>query len=119
MVAHRSALPTRAEAHAFVYLEADRRDGTESGLVRVRVVSAVHRSHRRGTMSAVSEALKNFPHLPPDAVVRLPIVAALYGVSAPTVWRWSKAGRLPAPIKRGGVTAWRVGDLRAAMARAA
>jgi len=71
-------------------------------------------------MSATSDTLKNFPHLPDDAVVRLPIVAALYGVSAPTVWRWSKAGGpLPAPIKRGGVTAWRVGDLRAAMARAA
>jgi predicted DNA-binding transcriptional regulator AlpA len=70
-------------------------------------------------MSATAEALKNFPHLPPDAVVRLPIVAALYGVSAPTVWRWSKSGQLPTPIKRGGVTAWRVGDLRAAMARAA
>jgi predicted DNA-binding transcriptional regulator AlpA len=70
-------------------------------------------------MSVIAEALKNFPHLPPEAVVRLPTVAALYGVSAPTVWRWSKAGRLPAPIKRGGVTAWRVGDLREAMARAA
>ncbi len=74
---------------------------------------------KESPLPAIAEALKNFPHLPPDAVVRLPIVAALYGVSAPTVWRWSKAGRLPAPIKRGGVTAWRVGDLRAAMARAA
>jgi predicted DNA-binding transcriptional regulator AlpA len=70
-------------------------------------------------LPTIAEALKHFEHLPPDAVVRLPIVATLYGVSAPTVWRWSKAGRLPAPIKRGGVTAWRVGDLRAAMARAA
>lgn len=70
-------------------------------------------------MSAVAEALKNFPHLPPEAVVRLPIVAALCGVSAPTVWRWSKSGRLPAPIKRGGVTAWQVGALREALARAA
>ncbi len=72
-----------------------------------------------GIMSATTEALKNFPHLPDDAVVRLPIVAALYGVSHPTVWRWTKAGRLPAPIKRGGVTGWPVGALRAAMARAA
>jgi predicted DNA-binding transcriptional regulator AlpA len=70
-------------------------------------------------MTATAESLKNFSHLPDDAVVRLPIVRALYGVSAPTVWRWTKAGRLPAAIKRGGVTAWRVGDLRAAMARAA
>jgi predicted DNA-binding transcriptional regulator AlpA len=70
-------------------------------------------------MSATADTLKNFPHLPDDAVVRLPIVRALYGVSAPTVWRWSKDGRLPAPIKRGGVTGWQVGALRAAMARAA
>jgi predicted DNA-binding transcriptional regulator AlpA len=70
-------------------------------------------------MSATAEALKNFPHLPPEAVVRLRTVAALFGVSTPTVWRWTKAGRLPAPIKRGNVTAWRVGDLRAVMAHAA
>lgn len=71
-----------------------------------------------GTMSATSETLKHFPNLPPEAVVRLPVVTALLGVSAPTVWRWSKSGRLPAPVKRGGVTAWRVGDLRNAMAQA-
>ena len=70
-------------------------------------------------MTATADSLKNFQHLPDDAVVRLPIVRALYGVSAPTVWRWSKDGRLPAPIKRGGVTGWQVGALRAAMARAA
>jgi predicted DNA-binding transcriptional regulator AlpA len=70
-------------------------------------------------MNATADSLKNFSHLPDDAVVRLPIVRALYGVSAPTVWRWSKDGRLPAPIKRGGVTGWQVGALRAAMARAA
>jgi predicted DNA-binding transcriptional regulator AlpA len=70
-------------------------------------------------LSAVFDALKNFDHLPSDAGVRAPTVAALYGVSEPTVWRWTRSGLLPAPIKRGGVTAWRVGDLRAAMARAA
>jgi predicted DNA-binding transcriptional regulator AlpA len=70
-------------------------------------------------MPNVTDALKNFPHLPRDAVVRLPTVAALYGVSAPTVWRWARDGRLPQPVKRGGVTGWRVGDLRDSMARAA
>jgi predicted DNA-binding transcriptional regulator AlpA len=72
---------------------------------------------KESTLPPVADTLRNFPLLPPEAIVRLPIVAALYGVSAPTVWRWSKAGRLPAPIKRGGVTGWRVGDLRDAMAR--
>jgi len=28
-----------------------------------------------------------------------------------TVWRWAKDRRLPAQMKRGGVTAWNVGDL--------
>jgi predicted DNA-binding transcriptional regulator AlpA len=58
-------------------------------------------------------ALQNFDHLPAAANVRLPVVAGIYGVSTPTVWRWVKLGRLPAPIRRGGVTAWNVGELRA------
>lgn len=68
-------------------------------------------------MSATIEALKNFSHLPDEAIVRVPVVAALYGVSTVTVWRWSKDGQLPAPVKRGGITGWRVGALRAAMAK--
>lgn len=63
------------------------------------------------------QALKAFPNLPPEAVLRLPAVAALCGISKATVWRWSKAGTLPAPVKRGGVTGWQVGELRAALAR--
>lgn len=70
-------------------------------------------------MAAIAEALKNFPHLPPEAIVRVPVVAALNGIAPVTVWRWAKSGRLPAPVKRGGVTGWRVGDLRQAMASAA
>lgn len=69
-------------------------------------------------MSATNPVLKDFDTLPASATVRLPTVCALFGISGPTVWRWSKDGRLPAPIKRGGVTGWRVGDLRACMAQA-
>lgn len=58
-------------------------------------------------------ALAQFDNLPDSANVRLPVVAALNSISAPTVWRWVKAGRLPAPIKLGpNTTVWRVGDLR-------
>lgn len=58
-------------------------------------------------------ALAQFDQLPDSAHVRLPVVAALNGVSAPTVWRWVRAGRLPPPSKRGpNTTVWRVGDLR-------
>lgn len=59
--------------------------------------------------------LTNFDSLPASAHVRVPVVAALKGVSQPTIWRWVKAGNLPPPVKLGpNVTAWRVGDLRAA-----
>ena len=46
----------------------------------------------------------------------LGIVAALFGVSVPTAWRWSREGKLPAPTRRGGVATWAVGDLRRALA---
>lgn len=64
-------------------------------------------------------ALAEFDNLPDAANVRLPIVQGVTGASAPTVWRWSKSGRLPAPKKLGpGVTVWNVGQLRLALARA-
>lgn len=38
-------------------------------------------------------------------------------ISAPTLWRWVKAGRFPAPVKLGPrVTAWPVEAVRAWMA---
>lgn len=64
------------------------------------------------------KALQGFDDLPDAANVRVPVVAALHGVSVVTVWRWSKDGRLPAPVRRGGVTAWNVGDLRRSMTAA-
>ena len=54
----------------------------------------------------------NFDDLPDSALVRLPTVQALFSVSAPTVWRWARTDRLPKPVKIGGITCWRVGDLR-------
>jgi hypothetical protein len=60
-------------------------------------------------------ALSGFDSLPDSASVRLPVTGALFGVSAPTVWRWSRQGILPAPTKRGGVALWNVGELRQAM----
>ena len=67
-------------------------------------------------MSAQKSALQQFDSLPDAANVRLPVVCALFGISGPTVWRWAKSGRLPAPHKRGGVTTWRAGDLRRTLA---
>lgn len=67
----------------------------------------------------IHPALQYFDKLPDSAGARVPVVAALFGVSVPTAWRWSRDGKLPAPTKRGGVTLWNVGALRAAMAEGA
>lgn len=57
--------------------------------------------------------LREFDALPAEAYVRLPTVMALFSVSASTVWRWSRTGRL-APVRVGNVTLWRVSELRRA-----
>lgn len=63
------------------------------------------------------DALTNFPLLPDDAHVRLPVVTGLFACSPATVWRRVKSGAIPAPRKLSErLTAWRVGDLRAALA---
>lgn len=63
--------------------------------------------------------LSGFDNLPDAAHVRLPVVQALFACSDETIRRRVKAGHLPAPRKLGPrVTAWNVGDLRRALARA-
>ncbi len=59
----------------------------------------------------------NFDNLPDSAHVRQPVVEVLYTCSGATVWRWEKAGIIPAPLKLGPrITAWNVGQLRANLA---
>lgn len=71
------------------------------------------RKGRRAKPSAIGQ----FDTLPDSAFVRLPTVADLIDSSGATVWRWVKAGRLPAPKKLGPQSvAWNVGELRRAMA---
>lgn len=66
--------------------------------------------------SAISDSLKNFDSLPDAAHVRQPVVQALFGCSAATVWRMVKRGTLPAPRKLSArVSAWNVGALRKAL----
>ncbi len=38
-------------------------------------------------------------------------VAAFYGVSTPSVWRWSRIGVIPSPIKVGRLTRWRATEV--------
>ena len=60
-----------------------------------------------------SEALRNWDSLPDAACVRVGVLAALYGVSHPTIWRRARSGELPKPTKLGPkTTVWRVGAVR-------
>lgn len=62
------------------------------------------------------ESLKYFDELPAAGFVRLPVVAALFACSKPTVWRRVRAGLIPKPRKLGPrVTGWQVGELRQAL----
>jgi len=66
----------------------------------------------------VHPGLQHFDRLPDSATARAPTVAALFSVSIPTVWRWTRDGILPAPTKLGGVALWSVGKLRQVQAGA-
>ena len=68
------------------------------------------------SVTASKSTLSNFHNLPDDALARVATVRALFDCSVPTVWRWAKTGKLPAPVRVGGITGWRVGDLRKILA---
>lgn len=69
-------------------------------------------------VSTVPTTLQNFDSLPDSAYVRLPVVEALYGCSAATVWRRSKDGGIPAPTKLSvRISGWNVGLLRKSLSR--
>lgn len=64
-----------------------------------------------------SNKMIHFESLPDCAIVRLPMVRQLFGISSPTVWRWSKNGLLPQPIRVSGITGWQVGAIKKALKR--
>ena len=69
-------------------------------------------AHKRPNVRVGSSLLK-FDTLPAAAHVKAPVVAALYGISTASVWRWVGSGHLPAPVKLGPqATGWNVGQLR-------
>lgn len=67
--------------------------------------------------AAATPAVIPFDQLPDAAVVRLPAVLALVGVSRATWWNGIKSGRFPKQIEIGpNMVGWRVGDIRAVLA---
>ncbi|HCZ13488.1 MAG: putative transcriptional regulator [Candidatus Accumulibacter phosphatis] len=68
--------------------------------------------------SSLPVSLVEFDHLPDSALISVETLAGLQGCSANTIWRRAKAGALPPPIRVSSAqTRWRVGDVRAAMAK--
>lgn len=63
---------------------------------------------------AISKARSSgFSSYPDEALVEVGVVAELLGCSRNTVWRRSRAGVLPAPVKTGPrSTRWNVGAIR-------
>lgn len=54
------------------------------------------------------------PSLDTDRVLWRRDLAARYSVCRETVWRWEKAGKIPAPdVRIGDRHGWRVGTIRA------
>lgn len=76
--------------------------------------SATRKTHS----ASIKPSIINFDSLPNSALVDDKTVAVVTGQSRNTVWRKSKAGTLPAPIKVGPkTTRWKVGEIRAYIAR--
>ena len=66
----------------------------------------------------LQKALALLPFQPDDALVRQPVVEALWPESIAKIWLDIKAGKFPAPVKISARNvAWRVGDLREFLAR--
>ena len=73
--------------------------------------------HKSELTHQIPDALANFDQLPNSAYIRLPVIMALYAVSAPTIWRGVQKGSVPKPTKlTERTTAWNVGLVRAALA---
>jgi predicted DNA-binding transcriptional regulator AlpA len=61
---------------------------------------------------SINPALRDFSQLPSDALVRLPVVKGLLGISGATVWRMVKAGKLKTYKLTERTTTFSVRELR-------
>lgn len=96
-----------------------RRPGRPRNTRKTRTTSPAGTSPASSAAQA-ADALIQFDTRPAASFVRLPVVCSLFACSPATAWRWVKSGKIPSPVKLSErVTAWRVGDLRAALAQLA
>ncbi|MFY9480104.1 MAG: transcriptional regulator [Aquabacterium sp.] len=70
------------------------------------------RDRKAAVEAATREAVSNFDALPSSAIVRVRTVATVGNCSDQTVWNHVKNGLLAKPLKVGGLTGWRVADVR-------
>lgn len=65
------------------------------------------------TTTAIPAALTAFDVLPDSAMVDVKTVAGVLGRSTTAIWRDSRTGRMPRPLKIGpACTRWQVGAIR-------
>ncbi len=75
---------------------------------------------RKTNGPVIPTALTHFDALPDSAYVRRPVVLGVLGFSAATLHRRVASGEFPAPHHPSpGTSAWRVGEIRAALAELA
>jgi predicted DNA-binding transcriptional regulator AlpA len=68
---------------------------------------------------AIPFALEHFGQLPDDALIPDKVVAGILGCSIPSVWRMSKDGRIPPPVRPSQrMTRWVVGGIRKVLSAA-
>jgi len=63
--------------------------------------------------TTINPALRDADQYPNSAMVRLPVVKGLFGVSGATVWRMVKAGKLNTYKLTERTTTFNMGEIRA------
>ena len=85
---------------------------------RGRPRKAAHSIGKKPEQPAFADSfIVNLKHMPDNTILRDWAVAHMLCCSRSTVWRFSRTGKLPAPIKTGDhMTGWRKGDIDAYLA---
>jgi predicted DNA-binding transcriptional regulator AlpA len=96
---------------------AQRKPGRPKGSGKGVTFTADQLAARAAGREAADRALvADFDRLPDLMYLRIRVVAVLFAVSVPTIWKWAAAGRIPKPRNVGpNSVAWTVGDVRRAL----